>query len=128
MFKAQVDYHPYLYLHAKVGAALLVRVRSLKPRALFDSTQRAARSHSHPLLRLPLLGPACTLRSCPLGCCMATVVPPHVPLPQDDLEMEVDSWLRRRFEGSLKEVEIVRREDLDLVGCCGDSFMQCSAV
>ncbi len=33
--------------------------------------------------------------------------------------MEVDSWLRRKFEGSLKEVEIVHREDLDLVrGCC----------
>lgn len=29
--------------------------------------------------------------------------------------MEVDSWLRRKFEGSLKEVEVVHREDLDLV-------------
>ena len=28
--------------------------------------------------------------------------------------MEVDSWLRRKFEGALKEVEIVHREDLDL--------------
>ena len=37
--------------------------------------------------------------------------------PQDDLEMEVDSWLRRKFEGSVREVEIVHREDLDLVGC-----------
>ncbi|PRW20477.1 DNA polymerase epsilon catalytic subunit A [Chlorella sorokiniana] len=33
---------------------------------------------------------------------------------KDDLEMEVDSWLRRKFEGALKEVEIVHREDLDL--------------
>lgn len=40
--------------------------------------------------------------------------------------MEVDSWLRRRFEGALKEVEIVRREDLDLVGCCVESIPQCS--
>ena len=40
----------------------------------------------------------------------------HRPALQDDLEMEVDSWLRRKFEGALKEVEIVHREDLDLVG------------
>lgn len=40
---------------------------------------------------------------------------PCLPPPQDDLEMEVDSWLRRKFEGSLKEVEVVHREDLDLV-------------
>ncbi|EFN52544.1 hypothetical protein CHLNCDRAFT_26745 [Chlorella variabilis] len=33
---------------------------------------------------------------------------------KDDLEMEVDSWLRRKFEGALKEVEVVQREDLDL--------------
>jgi len=36
-------------------------------------------------------------------------------LLQDDLEMEVDSWLRRKFEGVLREVEVVHREDLDLV-------------
>lgn len=29
--------------------------------------------------------------------------------------MEVDSWVRRKFEGAVKEVEIVMREDLDLV-------------
>lgn len=28
--------------------------------------------------------------------------------------MEVDSWLRRKFEGALREVEVVAREDLDL--------------
>ena len=53
---------------------------------------------------------------CPPHCrtnCTAT--PTVLPCPaQDDLEMEVDSWLRRKFEGALKEVEIVHREDLDL--------------
>lgn len=33
---------------------------------------------------------------------------------RDDLEQEVDAWLRRKFSGSLKEVEIVEMEDLDL--------------
>ncbi|KAL4450230.1 hypothetical protein ABPG77_010899 [Micractinium sp. CCAP 211/92] len=33
---------------------------------------------------------------------------------KDELEMEVDSWLRRKFEGALREVEVVAREDLDL--------------
>lgn len=30
--------------------------------------------------------------------------------------MEVDSWLRRKFEGAIREVEMVHKEDLDLVG------------
>lgn len=64
------------------------------------------------------------------SCCSAAAqLPPAIPNPphptpphsrshvQDDLEMEVDSWLRRKFEGALKEVEVVHREDLDLVGC-----------
>ena len=32
--------------------------------------------------------------------------------------MEVDSWMRRKFEGQIKEVEVVHREDLDLVRRC----------
>ena len=43
--------------------------------------------------------------------------------------MEVDSWLRRKFEGRLKEVEVVHREDLDLVGgwaqCCTLAAQRC---
>jgi hypothetical protein len=41
---------------------------------------------------------------------------PAPPTAQDDLEMEVDSYLRRKFEGALKDVEVVQKEDLDLVG------------
>ncbi|GAB4815178.1 hypothetical protein N2152v2_002224 [Parachlorella kessleri] len=33
---------------------------------------------------------------------------------KDDLEMEVDSYLRRKFEGAIKDVEVVFKEDLDL--------------
>lgn len=33
---------------------------------------------------------------------------------KDDLEMEVDAWLRRKFARSLRDVEVVEREDLDL--------------
>ncbi len=29
--------------------------------------------------------------------------------------MEVDSYLRRKFEGAIKDVEVVFKEDLDLV-------------
>lgn len=32
--------------------------------------------------------------------------------------MEVDTYLRRKFEGAIKEVEVVFREDLDLVRRC----------
>ncbi len=37
------------------------------------------------------------------------------PAAQDDLEMEVESYLRRKFEGAIKEIDVVHREDLDLV-------------
>lgn len=33
---------------------------------------------------------------------------------RDNLEMEVDAWLRRKFSGQIKEIELVEREDLDL--------------
>lgn len=33
---------------------------------------------------------------------------------KEGMEMEVDSWLRRKFGGSLRDVEMVDREDLDL--------------
>lgn len=33
---------------------------------------------------------------------------------RDGLEMEVDAWLRRKYSSSLREVETVEREDLDL--------------
>lgn len=43
--------------------------------------------------------------------------------------MEVDSWLRRKFEGRVKEVEVVHREDLDLVsgwtGVHGGGLLGC---
>lgn len=74
MFKAQVDYHPYLYLHAKVGAALLVRVRSLKPRAHFDSNPEGCEEPPPSSAAPPTPGPACTLRSGAPGCCKATAV------------------------------------------------------
>ncbi len=34
---------------------------------------------------------------------------------QDGQERDVDGWLRRKFEGRIKDVEVVEREDLDLV-------------
>ena len=34
---------------------------------------------------------------------------------QDEMEREVEAWLRRKFEGRLQEVEVVHKEDLDLV-------------
>lgn len=35
--------------------------------------------------------------------------------PQDGLEHEVDALLRRKFENRFKSIDIVNREDLDLV-------------
>jgi hypothetical protein len=36
-------------------------------------------------------------------------------LSQEDAEMEVEAYLRRKYEATIKAVEIVHREDLDLV-------------
>ena len=33
---------------------------------------------------------------------------------QDDMEREVDAYVRRKFETAIKEVELVQMEDLDL--------------
>ena len=40
---------------------------------------------------------------------------PAVSLPQNGQEHEVDAVLRRKFEGRFRDIEIVEREDLDLV-------------
>ena len=34
---------------------------------------------------------------------------------QDNMEREVDSYLRRKFESSIRDIEVVHKEDLDLV-------------
>ena len=34
---------------------------------------------------------------------------------QENTELEVDSYLRRRYEGQIASIEIVNKEDLDLV-------------
>lgn len=34
---------------------------------------------------------------------------------QGDAERDVEAWLRRKYEGRIREVEVVLREDLDLV-------------
>ena len=36
-------------------------------------------------------------------------------LLQDDMEREVEGYLRRKYEANLQNVEVVWREDLDLV-------------
>lgn len=35
---------------------------------------------------------------------------------QRGLELEVDAYLRRRYEGVIAQIQIVQKEDLDLVG------------
>lgn len=32
------------------------------------------------------------------------------------MDREVDSYLRRKFESSIRDIEVVQKEDLDLVG------------
>lgn len=34
---------------------------------------------------------------------------------QDHMEREVDSYLRRRYETSIRDIEVVHKENLDLV-------------
>ena len=33
------------------------------------------------------------------------------------MELEVEAYLRRRYEGEIADIEIVEKEDLDLVSC-----------
>ncbi len=33
------------------------------------------------------------------------------------MDREVDSYLRRKYESSIRDIEVVHKEDLDLVGC-----------
>ena len=44
---------------------------------------------------------------------------PHAPYfylqVRPGAERDVDAWLRRRFEARVRDVEVVEREDLDLV-------------
>ena len=39
-------------------------------------------------------------------------------LLQDEMEREVEGYLRRKYEANLQDVEVVWREDLDLVRVC----------
>jgi len=34
---------------------------------------------------------------------------------QDKMELEVEAYIRRRYEGEISDIEIVEKEDLDLV-------------
>ena len=42
------------------------------------------------------------------------------------MERDVEGYLRRRYEGQISEIELVNKEDLDLVGC--QSFLNSSNV
>jgi hypothetical protein len=42
-------------------------------------------------------------------------VPLAAATPQGDSEQEVESYLRRRFEGRISQIEVVAKEDLGLV-------------
>jgi hypothetical protein len=39
----------------------------------------------------------------------------NVEILQDKMELEVEAYLRRRYEGEISDVEIIEKEDLDLV-------------
>ena len=39
----------------------------------------------------------------------------NIEILQDKMELEVEAYLRRRYEGEISEIEIIEKEDLDLV-------------
>lgn len=41
--------------------------------------------------------------------------PTMIHLLQDKMEMDVEAYLRRRYESQIADIEIVDKEDLDLV-------------
>lgn len=38
-----------------------------------------------------------------------------MPILQDNMELEVEAYLRRRYETQVADIQIVHKEDLDLV-------------
>ena len=41
------------------------------------------------------------------------------------MDREVDSYLRRKYESSIRDIEVVHKEDLDLVGGKLIGFKSC---
>lgn len=48
--------------------------------------------------------------------CFNSYLCPHALL-QEKMELEVEANLRRRYGGEIADIEIVEKEDLDLVSC-----------
>lgn len=106
MFQAQVKYSPYFYLQ--------IKVRSLSAEIVPCDVGACT--------CMPLIW--CSLawfclcfvdllyRGWP---CSKDLTSTALGMAQDGLEMEVDALLRRKYEGVIRDIEIVEREDLDLV-------------
>ena len=50
---------------------------------------------------------------------------------QDKMELEVEAYLRRRYEGEIADIEIIEKEDLDLVCalmCMFNSLYQIACI
>ena len=45
---------------------------------------------------------------------------------QDNMEREVDSYLRRKYETSIRDIEVVHKENLDLVRLISVSPTSCA--
>ena len=105
MFKARVPFAPYFYIRVAVRLPITRKIGH-------EQAQQAAPSRTR-RVTAALPGGVC---SC-LVCWAA----------QEGREAEAEAWLRRKGEGSVRSVEVVTREDLDLVrgseGCWLTAFV-----
>lgn len=134
MFKAKVVYAPYFYVQVKVrgrgawraglgqaaGVVLVLHDAAawvVVAGAAAAPWQLCRSGHCNCVCRSTIM---LSLYHC--YCLLPTARCPRCRL-QDDAELEVEGYLRRKYEGKIKDIEVVARDDLDQVceggGVCG---------
>jgi hypothetical protein len=121
MFKARMAHAPYFYLIIKVREVVCVCV------CMCEHSCKEGPTH-HPTVQQLVHTAAPTCAACaPRREQPPAPTQPHSttrPHPQDDAERDVEAWLRRKYEGRIREAEVVLREDLDLVRACVHACVQ----
>jgi len=115
MFKARVAHAPYFYLQIRV------RTNDSSRQGQQQTVYEQLCVVSFLVLHLhdPVYGSCLrgcrtlTWAVCVCGACMSCVC------AQADAERDVEAWLRRKYEGRIREMEVMLKEDLDLVRTMG---------
>lgn len=132
---------PYLFWHMSCGAVDLMPVHLFYPSMLFptstsfDCACQLFSSHHSCCWNYKLLLTATSALQSRALCAhtfvtksyagklsIITVVSHQLCMGgQDNMEREVESYLRRKYEASIRDIEVVHKEDLDLVRAANQS-------